>query len=253
MPIANKYKYLSLTFFLCILCSLTACGKYRKADQKDAMKYLEDRYEIEIQSISETSTARNQRKHLDASASPYSNNKFNDDKRDNADIIYQIQDKNGINFHMVQMYQYGWIGYYRISEDYLIQLLRSQPALYEKLESSPYHCQYVNTIGADTIPRAGFHLFLNNFQEVEPAVTLAYETIMNENAILNDTEIIPKDLYVHSITPQISFFAENQTAIGNLPFRTTKHSEELDLQELFGMRFKINKVAETAEIILEEQ
>lgn len=231
MSITQKHKYLPLIFFF-ILCSLTACGsKYRKAEKKDAIKYFEERYEIEIQSISETNTDRNQRKCLDTSASPYSNDAFSYDKRDNADIIYKIQDKNGINFHMVQMYQYGWVGYYRITEDYLMQLLRSNPSLYEKLENSPYHCQYMNTIGADDIPQAGFNLFISNFQEVKPAATLAYETIMNEDAILTDTEIIPKYLSVHSISPQIAFIAGKETTIGNFYFRTTKDVERPDLQE----------------------
>ena len=228
--INRKHSYL-LVFFFFILCSLTACGnKYRKAEQKDAIQYFEKRYEIEIESISETKTARNQRECLDTSGIPYSNDAFNHDKRDNEDIIYTLQDKNGICFHMVQMYQYGWTGYYKITEDYLVQLLRSRPSLYEKLETSPYQCQYVNTIGADDIPYAGFQLYINNFEEITPATTLAYETIMNEDAILTDTETIPEDLSVHSIVPEIFIIAE-KTTLDRFRFRTAKDAKRPDLQE----------------------
>ncbi len=231
MPNIKKYRCLSLILSLCVLCTLTACGKYRKAEKSDAIEYIENRYQTEIQSITETKRDRNQRECLDTSASPYSNDSFDYDERDNADIIFEIEDKNGIHFHMVQMYQYGWVGYYRITEDYLVQLLRSKPELYENLENSPYRCRYVNTIGADDIPHAGFELFLSNFEDVRPAVTLAYESIMQENALLPDTEAIPEYLSAHNLIPRITFIAGEKTTLGNIQYRTTGNAERDDLQE----------------------
>ncbi len=218
-------------FMLMFLLTLTACGKYRKAEKADAINYIENRYDVKVKSFSASESSPQERKCLDTSAEPYTYpHSTGSHDNTNPDIIYTMETENGVTFHLVQMYRYGIIGCYGLSEDYLIQLLIANPHLYEKLKSSPYHFQYNNTIGAKDIPDIGFSLFVSSFDEIKPATELAHSVIANEAAILPDNGTFPEYLNVDNTTPQICIMS-GEIELGRFNFRTTEKPELPDLQK----------------------
>lgn len=143
-----------LLVLLCVL-SLVGCG-YQEMQGDQITDYLSERYGGTFEIVSTEERARCDRDYLDADMEKL--NIKGDDVHEDKDYIYTIKDENGVEFNLVGFKQYGWGSYYQYTDDYNMQVLKTNPVLWKKLEDIGFPYTYYNGIGYDDLPKAYFNV-----------------------------------------------------------------------------------------------
>lgn len=178
---------------------LVGCVRSTDFSNEEALEYLKQRYGSNFELVSVEKVASDQRKYLDErmGAIPTESSLSNEPKEEEEeevddfsiiyDTIYTFRDENGLVSHISRInYPSYPFGYHRNYEDYSAQYLISHPHLYDKLTSSRFTCEYVNTIGDGESLFTGFILTIQSFEEISEAVKLVYETISQQSELLPD-------------------------------------------------------------------
>lgn len=229
-------KFRLVTMLLAVAMLLTGCSGYHNYDSNEILEYLNERYDKTFTLVSSEERARSERDYLDSRIEPL--NSSNNDINDKNDIIETIKDENGVEFHVVHQFVYGFAGHYRITEDYCLQWLMSQPELYESLENAEFDCQYFNNIGVGDHPGGGFILSVKSYDEIEIAAKLAFDVIGNDDAILPDKGTKREDADLNTVKPKIVICSENGKQLNEIYFRTNKEPYIIDFDSFLHMAEK---------------
>ena len=187
IPVVFIYAFM---FVSCVSCvnrvKNFSCSGYRNPDKIEMKKYLNKRYDRKMELLSYETYVEEQYKYLDSKmAKP-------PEKEDSIPVddidVYTFKDEDNIEFHFTHYLQPGFVGHYKMQDDYCVQWLLDKEDKYRMLMDSGFNCEYFNEIGYENNPEAGFRLYINSLEELGPAVKLAYDTVDEANVVLPDTQ-----------------------------------------------------------------
>lgn len=198
-----KVKSKLILFLVCIVSMilLTGCNKYKVMEGSEVTDYLSERYGGEFEMVSMEQKDRCDRDYLDPKMEML--NTKNSDVNEDKDYIYTIKDEKGVEFHLVGFKMYGWGSYYRYTDDYCVQVIKSNAALDDALEALGYPYTYYNEIGYNEMAQAYFAVEITSFDDVAGVVTDIYEMLTDVTFVTPYKDYPDEEYSVCGIRPCI--------------------------------------------------
>ena len=202
------------------LTMLIGCGA-RELTADEAVKYVRSRYGGTFTCIKETEATLPTR-------APYTREEGGESYTGIVSTnyqLYRLTDSSGVEFELYNDYHYGCYGASNsITDNYCSRWLLAQPEVYEPLTKSDYD---LTREPSGDGRNYDFVLYIEDFDDIKPAVELAYSVITDDRAILPDMGTVRND--TKSLKPQIIFRTEDGHSIGSLSFRTKMHPYATDI------------------------
>lgn len=234
IPVFFIYAFTFVSCVSCVSCVRNfSCSGYKNPDKIEMKKYLSERYDKKMELLSYETYVEEQYKYLDSKMTepPEKKGSIPADDID----VYTFKDEDNIEFHFTHYLQPGFVGHYKMQDDYCVQWLLNQEDKYRMLMDSGFNCEYFNEIGYENHPEAGFRLYINSLEELEPAVKLAYDAADETNVVLPDTQGNGEDRNIDAsaIYPKIYIYSRTGCLINEPVEFCTKKDKYSAAQEKY--------------------
>lgn len=193
---------------------MTSCGNRNEVTEKEAASFMRNTYDKKFKVKS-------------------------DETDSDSNIIYELEDEDGIECSMLLKRTSQLFGYnYYVYEDYQAQYVFSRPEMYEDLENGGFETERISDLFSQ---KSGFKLYIDSFEEVAPAVELAYsvigaaEPISVEEYELSYDYSYPENQEKDIISLPATIFivyANGDKTIEQVNFPTDLECEERGLQDI---------------------